>query len=147
AYESIKKNNVNPSTLELNHNIIHYLYVRSFFLDEHPFDDKLKDPISFYTNKCKTQWLTHNIYSKGMIALYLFRNGEAHIAREILTALKESAVRTDEEGMYWKENTNSWHWHSAPIETQALIIEAFSEINPEMKEIMDELKLWLLKNK
>ena len=51
--------------------------------------------------------------------------------------------------MYWKSNTASWYWHQAPIETQALLIEAFSEIAPEPKktEVVDNLKIWLLKHK
>jgi hypothetical protein len=55
--------------------------------------------------------------------------------------------------MYWKANTNSWYWYQAPIETQALLIEAFSEtgnvIQSETKnlETIDNLKIWLLKNK
>jgi uncharacterized protein YfaS (alpha-2-macroglobulin family) len=48
--------------------------------------------------------------------------------------------------MYWKENTNSWYWYQAPIETQALLIEAFAEIENDTKTI-DNLKIWLLKNK
>jgi hypothetical protein len=48
--------------------------------------------------------------------------------------------------MYWKENNNSWHWYQAPIETQSLLIEAFSEIKGDIKTV-DNLKIWLLKNK
>ena len=53
---------------------------------------------------------------------------------------------SDELGMYWKENTNSWYWYQAPIETQALLIEAFSEIENDINTI-DNLKIWLLKHK
>ena len=48
--------------------------------------------------------------------------------------------------MYWKENSGGWFWHQAPIETQALLIEAFSEISKDTKTV-DDLKTWLLKNK
>ncbi|HET8736561.1 MAG TPA: alpha-2-macroglobulin, partial [Pricia sp.] len=47
---------------------------------------------------------------------------------------------------YWKENTVSWHWFQAPVETQALMIEAFDEIQNDT-ETIDNLKVWLLKNK
>ncbi|MFT7051914.1 MAG: hypothetical protein ACJAZK_002535, partial [Psychroserpens sp.] len=49
-------------------------------------------------------------------------------------------------GMYWKANTCSWYWYQAPIETQALLIEAFSEVENDT-ETIDNLKIWLLKNK
>src|SRR4030095_11246342 len=52
----------------------------------------------------------------------------------------------EELGMYWKENSGGWFWYQAPIETQALMIEAFSEIAKDTK-MVDDLKTWLLKNK
>lgn len=70
-----------------------------------------------------------------------------------MNSLEETSVTSDELGMYWKANTNSWFWYQAPIETQALLIEAFSEvgfvIQSEAKnlETIDNLKIWLLKNK
>jgi uncharacterized protein YfaS (alpha-2-macroglobulin family) len=47
--------------------------------------------------------------------------------------------------MYWKGNTG-WYWYEAPIERQALLIEAFQEISKDSKTV-DDLKTWLLKNK
>src|SRR4030095_17004019 len=52
----------------------------------------------------------------------------------------------EELGMYWKENSGGWFWHQAPIETQALLIEAFGEIANDTKTV-DDLKTWLLRNK
>ena len=60
---------------------------------------------------------------------------------------------SEEMGMYWKENTGGWYWNEAPIETQALMIEAFAEIanngvnDNEKQETIDKLRIWLLKNK
>ena len=49
--------------------------------------------------------------------------------------------------MYWKEwNHGGYWWYQAPIESQAMMIEAFSEIEKDSKTI-DDLKTWLLKNK
>jgi hypothetical protein len=50
--------------------------------------------------------------------------------------------------MYWKDVRfgYSWFWWFAPIETQALLIEAFSEITNDTKTV-DDLKTWLIKHK
>jgi hypothetical protein len=50
--------------------------------------------------------------------------------------------------MYWKDQGYgySWFWWQAPIETQALLIEAFTEVGRDPKTV-DDLKTWLLKNK
>jgi uncharacterized protein YfaS (alpha-2-macroglobulin family) len=49
-------------------------------------------------------------------------------------------------GMYWKSETNGWWWYEAPIETQALLIEAYNEIVNDRNSV-EELKVWLLKQK
>jgi len=75
-----------------------------------------------------------------------YRNDNNVVANKILASLKENSITSEELGMYWKENTSSWYWYQAPIETQALLIEAFSEIEKDI-ETIDNLKIWLLKNK
>ena len=75
------------------------------------------------------------------------------MTNKILKSLKETSITSKELGMYWKANTNSWYWYQAPIETHALLIEAFSEIGHVIQsetkhlETIDNLKIWLLKNK
>jgi hypothetical protein len=48
--------------------------------------------------------------------------------------------------MYWKQNTAGLYWSHAPIETQALLIEAFDEVDGDVKKI-DNMRIWLLKHK
>ena len=50
------------------------------------------------------------------------------ISTAILKSLKENSITNEELGMYWKSNTPSWYWYQAPVETQALMIEVFGEI-------------------
>ncbi|MEO5945347.1 MAG: alpha-2-macroglobulin, partial [Chitinophagaceae bacterium] len=64
----------------------------------------------------------------------------------ILKSLKETSINNEELGMYWKDQTNGWFWYQAPIETQALLIEAFQEVGKDTKTV-DDLRTWLLKNK
>ena len=90
--------------------------------------------------------MNKRLYSQGMLALVLHRTGDSATANNILRSLKENSITSEELGMYWKENTNSWYWYQAPIETQALMIEAFGEVQNDI-ETIDNLKIWLLKNK
>ncbi|HMB62072.1 MAG TPA: hypothetical protein VKN36_03300, partial [Eudoraea sp.] len=124
---------------------IHYLYMRSFFMDI-PASDKVKEMEGYYLAQAGKYWVNKNIYSKGLLALTLHRRSEHTMARKILKSLKENSITSEDLGMYWKENSSSWYWYQAPIETQALLIEAFSEIANE-PETIDNLKIWLLKNK
>ncbi|WP_408036356.1 alpha-2-macroglobulin family protein [Tenacibaculum aestuarii] len=134
--------------LEKNHLsyfIIQYLYMRSFYKDIN-MSDKTKVAVEYYKNQTENYWKEFNLYGKGQIALLQFRSGNTSVANKIIASLKENSITSEELGMYWKENKPSWYWYQAPIETQALLIEAFSEIENNT-ETIDNLKIWLLKNK
>ncbi|MDD3722823.1 MAG: MG2 domain-containing protein, partial [Lutibacter sp.] len=124
---------------------LHYLYMRSFYKDV-KISENVQKAINYYTKQSASYWKEFNLYSKGMIALVQHRTQNKTMASTILKSLQENSIVSEELGMYWKENTASWFWHQAPIETQALLIEVFSEIENNTATV-DELKVWLLKNK
>ncbi len=144
-YEYMKKHSKNLSHDHLSYTQMHYLYMRSFYLDI-KIPKKTQKIIEYYKGQSKKYWTKRSLYSKGLLALYLFRMDESTTAKKILKSLEQNSITSDELGMYWKENTNSWYWYQAPIETQSLLIEAFSEIENNT-ETIDKLKIWLLKNK
>jgi len=133
---------------------IHYLYMRSFFPDV-PVAKNLAPVLAYYRKQSVHRWQFLDLYLKGMAALIQYRDGNVPMARAIVASLKETSLNTDEMGMYWKDNVASCYWDHAPVETQALLIEAFAEIEgsdntltPEAKtKTLDELRIWLLKNK
>ncbi len=125
---------------------IQYLYMRSFFTDE-PIPGALLAPYQAMRQQAMTYWAKESKYLQGMIALSLFRTGEVKVANDILRSLKQNALYSEEMGMYWKEFTSGgYYWHNAPVESQALLIEAFDEISKDAKTT-DGLKTWLLKQK
>ncbi|MBK7692408.1 MAG: hypothetical protein IPJ31_15315 [Bacteroidetes bacterium] len=101
---------------------------------------------NYYKKQAATYWLRGNKYMQGMTALALNRWDDTVTPQDILKSLRENAIHSEEMGMYWKENTGSWWWYEAPIETQSLLIEVFTELSSDINEV-DELKIWLLKNK
>lgn len=128
------------------HSDLHYLYTRSFYLETYPLSDTLQKATKLYLEIAKKEWLSYSLYEKGLAALTLNRFGEKKAAQIILESLKETASNNEDWGMYWIANKPSYFWHQAPIETQALLIEAFAEITNDTK-LVDAMKVWLLKNK
>ena len=126
---------------------IQYLYMRSFF-PEKAIPQGSQTAYNFYRKQAIQFWKNQNKYLQGMIALALNRTGDKTTPVAILKSLKETSITHEELGMYWKDNRRgfSWHWSYAPIETQALMIEVFSEINKDTKTV-DGLRTWLIKNK
>jgi len=129
-----------------NNSDLHYLYSRSFFLQSHPLSEKRLAAINLQLENLKENWLDYSIYEKGLAALTLYRFGQTAAAKKVLVHLKETASNNEDWGMYWTQNTAGFYWSQAPIETQALLIEAFSEIDHDTKS-EDAMKVWLLKNK
>lgn len=153
-YESLIENAKKLSSkkekayLEKNHLtyfIIQYLYMRSYFTSI-TMTEKLQKAVDFYQNQTTKYWNDFNLYAKGQIALSLYRNDEKTVSNKILKSLKENSITSDELGMYWKDNNAGYQFYEAPVETQVLLIEVFSELENDAKTI-DNLKIWLLKNK
>jgi uncharacterized protein YfaS (alpha-2-macroglobulin family)/predicted DCC family thiol-disulfide oxidoreductase YuxK len=146
-YKDIRKYDakVDLSKDHLSYTQLHYLYMRSFY-PEIKKSKEVEDVANYYQTQIQKYWLSRSLYAKGLMALVVDRMGDKSTSTKILKSLKEHSINSDELGMYWKENSSSWYWYQAPIETQALLIEAFSEIENDTNTI-DNLKIWLLKNK
>ena len=130
----------------LNAEVVQYFYARSFFLESYPFDTSTDSMITYYKSQALKYWTGLNNYQKAMTALFLNRMDDRKTALLILRSLGETALHNEELGMYWRNQQAGWFWYQAPIETQAMLIEAFDEVAGDLKSV-DELKVWLLKQK
>lgn len=144
-YDALKKNKVNLKTYAPGYTVIQYLYMRSFF-PEYEIVKASKTAYDFFRGKLATNWVRQSKYMQGMIALALYRTGDVKTPAAILKSLKETSVVHEELGRYWKDQRYGWFWYEMPVETQALLIEAFAEAGKDNTTV-DELKTWLLKNK
>ncbi|MFH0921433.1 MAG: alpha-2-macroglobulin family protein [Fibrobacterota bacterium] len=145
-HEAILHSKVNPDLDHLSEIHIQYLYARSYFPDV-PIADKNKKAFDYFSGQAKKYWLQKRRYMQGMIALALNRQGDKVIPGKIMKSLKENSIISEEMGMYWREMyAQSWYWYNAPIESQALMVEAFDEVAHDTTSVED-LKAWLLKSK
>ncbi len=120
-----------------------YLYARSFY-PQWPIADK---SVQTYLQKTiASHWLDQSLAGQAMNALTLHRFGDHKTAMAILASLRERATLSDELGMYWAENKSGFRWYQAPVETQALQIEVFTEIANDQVAV-DDLKRWLIRQK
>jgi len=126
---------------------LHYLYT------EYVLQDRIDDPEvnkirTYYFSQIQKYWHNDNIYWEGLCAMILHFNPQSNAtvnAKLIAESLRQRAIVNDELGMYWK---NSWncYWYQMPVESQALMIELFHEVDKDFATV-DLLKIWLLKNK
>lgn len=126
---------------------IDYLYVRSFFTT-HKLSAKHKEAYNyFYNNALKHYTEYTNLYTQAQLALIFARGGNSKEASDIIRRIKQKALRSDEMGMYWRDNISSFYWYSRPIETQAMLIAALAEVEPADLESVALMQQWLLKQK
>ncbi len=124
-----------------------YLYGRSFFLDDMPITKESKEAVDYFLAQARKNWLRlPNRQSQAHLAIALKRFGDKSVPGDIMRSIKERSVTDDELGMFWRETELSWWWYRAPIETQAMMIEAFDEVMGDA-EAVELCRVWLLKQK
>ena len=149
AHDRKDKNNLNST-------IAYYLYGRSFFLKDRKIAPQHKEAVDYFIAQAKEHWLqvgggigaavNGNRQSQAHIAVGLNRFGDKVTPRGIIASLKERSVNDEEMGMFWRDTEHSWWWYRAPIETQAMMIEALHEVAQDFDNV-EECKVWLLKQK
>ena len=146
-YDFLLKNKADLKQPHINYTQYHYLYMRSFF-PQNKMKADILPAYNFYKKQAQQYWMKSNQYMQGMAALALYRSGDKITPKNIMASLKETAIVNDELGMYWKEvqYINRPFWWYAPVETEALLIEAFSEVGKDNMSV-DNIKTWLIKNK
>lgn len=125
---------------------LHYLYARSFFLEDYPMTKELEEMKTAMLKNLNDTKLDLSLQQKAMAAIVMNRFQMQSAAKIVVNSIKEKAVESDEMGMYWKENQPGWFWYQVPVETQSLLIEAFDEVTKDEKSV-EEMKVWLLKNR
>ncbi|ASZ10829.1 alpha-2-macroglobulin [Chitinophaga sp. MD30] len=144
-YHQLKNGKADLNKQQIGNLQAHYLYLRGMFADQ-PVPADIKPAYDYYLGQAKKYGLNLSRYSQAMIAIALNRAGDANTAKQIIASLKENAIVSKEQGMYWKEIRGGYYWHEAPIETQAMLVEAFELVTKDEVAVAD-MKTWLLKNK
>lgn len=139
AHGDLNANNLSPT-------IAFYLYGRSFFLDDRAIAASHQEALEYWLGQARKHWLSLWRQSQAHLAIALKRFGDDETPAAIMASIKEFSVTDEELGMFWRDTERSWWWHRAPIETQALMIEAFDEVMNDV-EAVEDCRVWLLKQK
>ena len=144
-YQVIVQNQSNVQRRYIHHTNIHYLYMRSFYT-RYPVAENSRKAFDYWKSQLKDYWPDHGLYGQAMAALALYRYGDQSTARKIIASLKDRAIVEKDIGMYWRDNVGGYYWYNAPIETQAMLIEAFHEVAKDQKSVA-AMQEWLLRQK
>jgi hypothetical protein len=136
-----------PEENHLSPTIALYLYARSFFLQDKAVANQHRGAVDYWLGQARKYWLQlANRQSQAHLAVGLKRFGDKEVPGGIMKSIKERSVSNEEMGMFWRDLELSYSWFHAPIETQAMMIEAFDEVMNDAQAVED-CKVWLLKVK
>ncbi|TQI69986.1 TonB-dependent SusC/RagA subfamily outer membrane receptor [Gramella sp. Hel_I_59] len=144
--QKIRRESENSTDFYKSYTVLAYAHTRSMHQEEFPIPAEQKDLVNKSLEYQKQRWTDYSLSEKAELAITLDRFGHSIEALEILESLKQTAVKSETYGMYWKENTASWRSFNTPVEVQSQIIQAFAEVSKDMESI-EELKIWLIQNK
>ena len=141
---------VENKTLDGNHlssTVALYLYCRSYYLKDRPVGQAHKKAFDYFVGQAQKHWLKlASRQSQAHVAIALHRLGDKQVPGDVIQSILEHSVTDEELGMFWRDTEHSWWWYRAPIETQAMMIEAFNEITAD-KDAVRECQIWLIKQK
>lgn len=123
-----------------------WLYGRGALAEGRPVADKSKEALGYYLGQARTRWMKKPRMVQAQAGLGMKRFGDAAGAGRVLASLRERSVYREETGRYWAEKRELWRWEEAPVETQAMMVEAFREIGGD-EERAGECVQWLLGQK
>ncbi len=123
---------------------LEYLFVRSFY--KNPIEEGA-EAVGFYSGIAEKNWAkTPGLYERALIAMIMQRNGKTAVAQAIVRSLREHASHKEDLGMFWANNTTRAFMFQSATAVHTFIMEAFAKTGATPQE-MDEMKLWLLKQK
>ena len=145
-FENLKKYNKDwQKTNTISTHQLEYLFVRSFYKDI-PFE-KADESVQFYSKIAEKYWANNtSLYARAITATLMQRTGKSTIAGNILQSLREHASHKEDMGMFWANNNTHTFMFQSATAIHTFIMEAFDQVGSTSAE-MDEMKLWLLKQK
>ncbi len=123
---------------------LHYLFVRSCFIQD--AGKELQSKLDYCYKRAQIRWSRLPLLSQSMLLRVAVRRGDETLRKAMVESLLERSLTNPEEGRWWKQDAPSYFWWSAPVETQANLLEALAEAKAG-ERVVDDLKTWLLRQK
>lgn len=131
-----------------SNSVINYLDARHYWEKAYPLKGVgLTLKTAFIKKAPSFKPTDYTFYGLHRGALLLSEYKLTTTSKKLLTYLKETAVDSKTQGIYWKENAGNWGWFSSSIANHAGALEAFTTLAPSDQKTIEKLKLWLLTQK
>ncbi len=123
---------------------IAYLYLWAVSGEEIPGGGE--DGVRFLLSKVSDNLKRVGISRKAKSAIILHKAGRQVASEEFINSIKEYLTRTEEDGAFFAFNETPYRWGMHDVSVQVDVMEALSLVGGH-DELVEEMKLWLLKQK
>ncbi len=124
---------------------ITYVLVRDYYSNI-PMSAGAKRLTSNTVTYLSRNWKTMDAPAKAIATLILFKHNYKTMSRNIIASLREFAVSTPENGMWWPSLDDMTAWSMGKIGATSLILDAFNTVDPGCRDI-DLIRQWLILQK
>jgi uncharacterized protein YfaS (alpha-2-macroglobulin family) len=142
-YNKLKEHNKDLDTYIPSFFETYQLYIRSYY-PKIAKEAGYAIAYEFYQKQALKYWNKLDIYSQALLGILLYRQND-EMYKVISKSMIERSFASEELGRYWNIG-NGFTWSQLPVERHSAILDFFIESNVS-DTIVDELKIWLLKNK
>ena len=135
-------------TAYINDFVLDYLDARRYWEKDFPLKAKglsLKNKVILQAPNAKIK--DYTFFGLHRAALLYSHFNLQVLSQKLLQYLKETAVQSETQGVYWKQNLNSWGWYSSQAVNHAGAVEAFQKLSPGDTGFIEEAKIWLATQK
>lgn len=98
------------------------------------------------TQRIIKDWKKGSVYQKAVDTQILVSRNYRSVAGQIIESLRQYAETSPEKGMWWPSLDNMTVWSMGKIGTTAMVLDAFSAVDPESADI-DRIRQWLILQK
>ncbi|MDR1879807.1 MAG: alpha-2-macroglobulin [Tannerellaceae bacterium] len=140
--QEAKKENIKPSAISAS--ALQYLYLVAISGEKVPAANA--EAYAGFLGQVGESITSLSLTGKAQAAIILSKAGRSREADAFIASLKEHAVQTDEEGLHFAFNESPYTWEGLKIPAHVGVMEAFETVAGD-KAAVDEMKLWLLKQK
>ncbi len=141
-YEFIKLEKAGKTVPRISGQIVNYLYVLALA------DRKVDGTglLKYLLNNAARNMNRLSMEEKAKMALVFSKAGRQPQVDALLASLREYLFRNEERGAYFAFKENAYTWNGQLIPAHVRVMEAFDRVANDT-HIVEEMKLWLLKQK
>lgn len=127
-----------------------YLYLVA--LSGKPADKQFSKAYNYFLAKVPALIHRNSIGTKSRAAVILRQAGKTAAAEKFIASVREHLTTTDEMGAHFAFNETVYGWGMRPVQEHVAAMEALAadldeKKNPDEMKILDEMKIWLIKQK